>query len=59
MSVTNPKENETSFTAKLLIEDTPYQFLPHLASLYGSECALILQQLHFRIRNPYFEGEPL
>ena len=46
-------------TSKLIIEDHPYQFLPNLAAIYGDTCAVILQQLHWTIQRPYFEGERL
>ena len=54
-----PQEQSTFETSKLIIEDHPYQFLPNLAAIYGDTCAVILQQLHWTIQRPWFEGERL
>jgi hypothetical protein len=45
--------------SSLLIQDVQYQFLPNLAAIYGDTCAVILQQTHYTILQPYFQGERL
>ena len=59
MSLANAQERKTLEVSKLIIEDHPYQFLPNLAAIYGDTCAVILQQLHWTIQRPWFEGEKL
>lgn len=43
----------------LLIDESPHQFLPSLGQIYDSESALILQQLHYKLRMPFFKDRKL
>jgi len=42
--------------SKLLIEEPPLQVLPSLALKIGLNEAIVLQQLHYLLRNPQFGG---
>lgn len=59
MSLANESEQALRPDSNLLIDESPYQFLPMLAQMYGDTCALILQQLHYISRKPFFHNERL
>lgn len=52
-------ESTPPIKTSLLIDESPYQFLPSLGQIFGDTEALILQQLHYVLQKPYFDDERL